>query len=170
MYRAKDGRKIVVRRATREDVEPAARLWQALADERRYIAAERVSNEQKDRWTKSIDDRAALWATAEVDDELVGWLSLVRYGDLEKTRHLRNLGMGVARAFRGIGVGTALMDYAIKWARRKRVEKIVLSVFSTNHRAAGLYRKFGFVAEGVRKKQFVINGKYVDEVLMGLFL
>lgn len=66
-------------------------------------------------------------------------------------------------------MGTALMDYAIKWARRRRVEKIVLRVFSANSRAAELYFKFGFVAEGVRKK-FMADGKCVDEALMGLFL
>jgi hypothetical protein len=107
---------------------------------------------------------------AEIDGEVVGWLSLARYGDLEKTKHVRNLGMGVAGAVRSIGIGTALMDYAVRLARRKKVEKIVLSVFSTNKVARGLYGKFGFVHEGTREKQFLIDGRYVDEIMMGLFV
>lgn len=170
MYRAEDGRKITVRRATRSDINPFATLLQALADEGKYIAAERVNQEQKDRLAKSVDDPRVLLAVAEVGGALAGTLSLGNYGGLEKTKHLRNLGMGVAKRFRGIGVGTALMDYAIRWARRKKVKKIVLSVFSTNRRAMRLYLKFGFVSEGVRKKEFVIDGRYVDEILMGLFI
>jgi RimJ/RimL family protein N-acetyltransferase len=169
VYQAKDGRTITVRRAVRKDIRPAAELWQGLADERRYIATERVTREQRSRWAKSIDDPSALWAMAEVNGELAGWLSLARYGDLKKTRRLRNLGMGVAKQFRGIGVGTALMDYAIGWARHKKVEKIALSVFSTNRKAVGLYKKFGFESEGVRRKQYKTDGRYVDEVMMGLF-
>lgn len=107
---------------------------------------------------------------AEIDGKLVGSLSLARYGNLKKTEHVRSLGMGVAEAYRGKGVGIALMDYAIKWARGRKLDKIGLSVFSTNKRAIRLYEKFGFAREGVRKKQFRIDGRYVDEIMMGLLL
>lgn len=168
-YEGKDGKRITVRKATRRDVAPAAELWQSLADERRYIATERVSREQRARWAKWVDDGGILWAMAEMDGRLVGSLSLARLGDLEKTKHVRALGMGVRKGFRGAGVGTALMDYALRWAREKRVKKVVLSVFSTNKEAIRLYEKFGFVSEGVRRKQFVIEGGYVDEIMMARF-
>lgn len=41
---------------------------------------------------------------------------------------------------------------------------------ATNKKATGLYQKFGFVPEGIRKKQFLIDGRYVDEVMMALFV
>ena len=171
MYRTEDGKRILLRRATRRDIRDIVRLWQALADERKYIGTDRVTVEQKSRWVKSIRDRGVLWVLAELESDLVGSLSLARYRDSEKTRHVRNLAMGVAREYRGMGVGTALMDYAVRWARRQRsVKKIVLSVFSTNTKAIALYRKFGFAYEGRRKKQFLIQGKYVDEIMMGRFM
>jgi len=170
MYRRKDGKRIAVRRVTRRDIDSIVKLWQAFADERRYIATDRVTVEQKKRWVKSIHDRGVLWVLAEMQGELVGSLSLARNRDSEKTKHLRNLAMGVAREYRGMGVGTALMDYAISWARQRNVKKIILSVFSTNRKAIALYEKFGFATEGTRKKQFLINGKYVDEVMMGRFM
>ena len=171
MYRTKDGRRIIIRRATRRDVGSAVKLWQALADEREYIATEHVSLEQRWRWTRSIHDPHVLWAVARVGDKLAGTLTLSPYyGDLKKTRHVRNLGMGVAKEFRNNKVGTALMDYALRWAGNKHARKIVLSVFSTNRKAIRLYEKFGFANEGVRRKAFLIDGKYVDEIMMGRFV
>jgi RimJ/RimL family protein N-acetyltransferase len=170
VYETDDGRRIIVRKILRPDVKAGAKLWQALADERIYIATERVSREQKARWVKPIDDPKVLWVMAEIGGELVGSLSLARYGNLEKSKHVRPLCVGVSKAFRGKGVRRALMDYAIKWARRKKSVKIGLSVFSTNTAAIRMYEKFGFVREGVMKKQLRIMGRYVDEVAMGKFL
>jgi len=170
MNRTEDGKRIVLRRVTRRDIGSIARLWQALADERRYIASDRVTVEQKNRWVKSIHDRGVLWVLAEIEGEPAGSLSLARHRDSEKSKHVRGLAMGVARKYRGMGVGTALMDYAVRWARVRKVKKIVLSVFSTNRKAIALYKKFGFTIEGTRKKQLLIHGKYVDEIMMGRFI
>jgi len=170
MYRTKDGKRIVLRRVTRGDIDNIVRLWQALADKGRYIATDRVTVEQKNRWIKSLHDRGVLWVLAEIEGQLAGSLSLARHHDSEKTKHVRSLAIGIAREYRGMGVGSALMDYAVRWARKRKVKKIVLSVFSTNKRATALYKKFGFAVEGTRKKQFLIHGKYVDEVMMGRFM
>jgi RimJ/RimL family protein N-acetyltransferase len=119
---------------------------------------------------KGIGDRGVLWVLAEIEGELVGSLSLARHRDSEKSKHVRSLAMGVAKEYRGMGVGTVLMGYAIRWARQRKVKKIVLSVFSTNRKAIALYEKFGFTREGNRRRQFLIDGKYVDEIMMARFL
>ena len=168
--RTKDGRRLVVRRARPADLHAIVRNMQAVADEDVYIWTERVSDDQKASISKTIGDPKALMAVAEVDGRQVGYLTLRRYGDARKTRHLRNLGMAVVDGYRSAGVGAALMDHAISWARKKGVEKIVLSVFSSNDRAKALYDKSGFVVEGTLKGQQKIRGEYVDEVVMGLHL
>jgi len=171
VYRTKDGRRISVGMANPGELDSYVRFWQALADERKYIATEQVSPEQKRGWRRGISSRRVLWAVAKMDGELAGILTLSSYyGRLKKTEHVKVLGMGVAKAFRGRGVGSALIDYGIRWARSRGVEKIVLSVFSTNRKAIGLYEKFGFKHEGTRKKAFLIDGRYVDEVMMGRFV
>jgi RimJ/RimL family protein N-acetyltransferase len=50
------------------------------------------------------------------------------------------------------------------------LENISLRVFSTNKRAIGLYQKFGFESEGAIKRQYKLEGEYVDEVFMRKFL
>ena len=91
-------------------------------------------------------------------------------GEASKSRHVVGLGMSILKEYRGIGIGSAMMDYMISWAKEKGYKKISLSVFSTNQPAINLYRKFGFEIEGVKKMEFKINGEYVDEILMALFL
>ena len=170
MQKKRDGRAVSVRKVRRGDSNSVFRLWEDIADERKFVVTEHVSPERKQRWISSINDSGVLWVLAEVDGRLAGTLTLSRYGNLEKTKHLRDLEIGVAKPFRGIGVGTALMGYAIKWAGKNRVKKVILSVFSTNKKALALYKKFGFVHEGTRKGQYLIDGEYVDEVVMGTFV
>jgi RimJ/RimL family protein N-acetyltransferase len=44
--------------------------------------------------------------------------------------------------------------------------RIQLEAFATNARAIALYRKVGFVDEGVRRQALCIDGVFIDEVLM----
>ena len=95
---------------------------------------------------------------------------LVR-GKFEKNKHVGFLGISILKEFRKIGIGTAMMKYIMEWARRQKgLEKVSLTVFSTNEAAINLYRTFGFQIEGISKKQYKIEGKYIDETIMGKFL
>ena len=169
------GKKVVVRRAVSSDLEEYAKNVQSVADEGSYILTERVTPERKAAFRKSFRDMGALVLVAEVEvrgrKRIVGSLALGRYGDADKAKHVRVLGMQVIKGYREVGIGTKLMDRALEWARKRPdVEKIVLGVFSNNPRALHLYQKFGFEVEGVRKRHYHIEGEQVDEIDMALFL
>ncbi len=51
------------------------------------------------------------------------------------TRHVASLGMSVAADRRGKGVGSALLEGCIRWAKTVGVEKLALSVYPDNDRA-----------------------------------
>ena len=91
---------------------------------------------------------------------------------LEPSRHgFAELGMVVAREWRGRGVGSALLAAAIERARADGVHKLSLEVFPHNEAGIALYRKFGFVEEGRRVKQYRrASGELWDSVVMGLLL
>jgi RimJ/RimL family protein N-acetyltransferase len=81
------------------------------------------------------------------------------------------IGMAIAREWRGRGVGSALMEAGIEWARGRGLHKLCLSVFPHNDAGIALYRKFGFVEEGRRVKQIRRqSGELWDTVEMGLLL
>ena len=82
-----------------------------------------------------------------------------------------DLGLLVDAAWRGRGVGSALVQSGIDWARAQGLHKLSLEVFPTNTAAIALYRKFGFVEEGLRTKQYRrASGELWDSVVMGLAL
>jgi RimJ/RimL family protein N-acetyltransferase len=72
----------------------------------------------------------------------------------------------VALEWRGQGVGRALLDAAVDWAREAGVRKLELHVFPWNERAIALYERFGFEREGYRKGHYRRGDEDVDAVLM----
>ena len=55
-------------------------------------------------------------------------------------------------------------------ARAAAFERIELTVYGRNIRAAALYRKVGFVLEGTRIRGKKLDGDYDDVHMMGLLL
>jgi RimJ/RimL family protein N-acetyltransferase len=151
-----------IRPARDDDRLPLAVLFAAVAEERNGIATEPPVD---------VEARAASWTidgtlVAVAGTEVVGSLHLdqSRFGFAE-------IGMAVAREWRGRGVGSALLGAAIEWARERGLHKLSLGVFAHNAAAIALYRKFGFVEEGRRIKHYRrANGELWDSVEMGLLL
>jgi putative acetyltransferase len=104
---------------------------------------------------------------ADGTPELVGLAGLHPTGPALRRRHAVSLGITVAAHAHGQGVGTtlmaALMDYADHWAAVLRTE---LTVYADNHRAIGLYQRFGFVQEGLHRGYALREGHYVDALSM----
>jgi ribosomal protein S18 acetylase RimI-like enzyme len=79
--------------------------------------------------------------------------------------------MAVAREWRGLGVGSALLAAAVERARAHGLHKLSLAVFPHNEAAIALYRRFGFVEEGRRVEHFRrASGELWDAIEMGLLL
>ena len=118
-----------------------------------------------------VGARAASWTIDETlvavtEDEVIGSIHVGRSG-----HGFGEVGMTVAREWRGRGVGSALLAAAIEWAREQGLHKLSLGVFAHNAAGIALYRKFGFVEEGRRVKQYRRqNGELWDAIDMGLLL
>jgi RimJ/RimL family protein N-acetyltransferase len=137
--------------------EPGAWLltsdgWRSVADERRYLRA-----------LRRFPDAAVY--VADDDGEIVGRLSLAR-DPHPASRHVADLGLMVAATHRRRGLGTALLEQAVAWAREADVRKLELHVFPWNEPAIRLYEAFGFEREGVRRNHYLREGEYVDALLM----
>jgi len=104
---------------------------------------------------------------AVLDDQVVGLAGLHPVGPAIRRRHAMSLGITVAKASQGQGVGQALMtgllDYADNWAQILRIE---LTVYHDNAKAIRLYERHGFEHEGVLKAYALRNGAYEDVVTM----
>jgi RimJ/RimL family protein N-acetyltransferase len=86
-------------------------------------------------------------------------------------RHCAILGISVRADYRGQGVGRALMERAIAWARESgAITRIELQVLARNAIAIRLYEKLGFQHEGHHPRAFYRDGQYLDDITMGLLL
>lgn len=69
----------------------------------------------------------------------------------------------------GKGYGTDAMQVLIKFIfNEMNINKIKLQVFSFNERAIKCYEKCGFMVEGVLRQEIFRNGRYHDDIVMGL--
>ena len=127
-------------------------MWRGVAEERRYLRAVRRHPD------------AAVFVV-EADGEVVARLSLAR-DPHPASRHVADLGLMVAAPYRRRGIGRALLEQAVRWARECGVRKLELHVFPWNTPALRLYESFGFVQEGVRRGHYVRDGEEVDAILM----
>jgi RimJ/RimL family protein N-acetyltransferase len=150
-------------RPTREDDRlPLAQLYAEVAEERIYIGGEPPVD---------LEARAASWSldgdfVAEAEGRIIGGIHI------GASRHgFGEIGMMIAKDWRGRGVGSALVEAAIAWAREQGLHKLVLDVFPHNEAAIALYRKYGFVEEGRRARQYRrADGELWDALQMGLLL
>ena len=131
-------------------------MWRSVSDERRYL-----------RTVQRHSDAAVF--VAEDDGEVVARLSLSR-DPHPASRHVADLGLMVASAHRRRGVGRALLEEAVAWARGAGIRKLELHVFPWNEPALALYEAFGFEREGLRRRHYLRDGEEVDAVLMAYFL
>jgi ribosomal protein S18 acetylase RimI-like enzyme len=100
--------------------------------------------------------------------ELCGYVRLVHPTPLACNAHVLQInGFAVAEHARGRGVGRLLLRAVRAEAARRGARRITLRVLSHNAPARALYEADGFAVEGVLPGEFFLDGKYVDDVLMG---
>mgnify|MGYP005749085383 CR=1 FL=1 len=104
-------------------------------------------------------------------ETLVGIVTFFRETGL-KTKHKANVyGMYVAPEARGKGVAKHLMQELINKAKEiDGVEQLLLTVVQDNVSAKKLYNSLGFEVYGVERNALKVNGEYLDEDWMVLFL
>jgi len=162
---------ITIRRATTKDAAAYARI---MGDPEVLANLMQLPYTSEELWQQRLADNNTpgkhdLSIVAERGGEVVGSAGLHPVERLRR-RHCAMLGISVASAAQGQGVGHALMkalcDYADGWAQILRIE---LTVFADNERAIRLYERCGFVHEGRHRGYALRAGAYIDVLSMARF-
>lgn len=120
---------------------------------------------------KAVSDPQHLRLVAIGGESIVGTLDFAAPGK-RRIRHRGRFGIAIAAEWRGRGIGTALINAMISWARgHPHIEKIRLGVLAKNTRAITLYERLGFAEEARRAGEFVLgDGTYCDDVMMCMWV
>ena len=156
-----------VRVAAPSDAAGIIKCMQSVMSEKIYLVSEiylYTERGQKDM-LRNPDD---LTLVSLIDREVVGTMNILR-GFYKKNRHTGSLGIAVEAAHRGKGLGRRMIEEGIEWCRESGVSKLNLEVFSSNVGAISLYERMGFTIEGERKGQFLVDGQFVNDVLMTIY-
>ncbi|HET7867218.1 MAG TPA: GNAT family N-acetyltransferase [Burkholderiaceae bacterium] len=156
---------VTIRRASPKDAAAYARI---MGDPAVFPGLLQMPYADEEGWRTRLAEGCApgktdLLIVAEQGGEVVGSAGLHPAGPMLRRRHAMFLGISVAPAMQGQGVGSALMaalvDYADRWAQVLRLE---LTVFTDNLPAIALYRRFGFQVEGTHRAYALRDGAYAD--------
>ncbi len=99
------------------------------------------------------------------EEQIIGMVVL--RGELETQD--TTVGLYVDHAWRSAGVGQALMEHAIQWARDvETIQHITLHVYESNTVAVQLYEKLGFLHEKRHDRAYYQNGQYIAMLQMRL--
>lgn len=160
---------LVIRRVVPDDAEAVARIYAEPGVQSNLLQMPYPSlqalREVLGEW--QARGRADIHLVAVRDGAVVALAGLDPVGTQLRRRHVVGLGMAVARAAQGQGVGKALMqalmDYADQWAQVLRIE---LNVYTDNAAAIALYQRFGFRVEGTHRGYALRDGAYADVLAM----
>jgi ribosomal protein S18 acetylase RimI-like enzyme len=124
-------------------------------------------NQRRDSPFFTSDDPPAGHLVCEIDGAVVGYIKLRPSTPLPENAHVVGVfGLAVTPSAQGLGAGSALLTAAEQRARANGARKLSLRVLGTNEAAIRLYERLGFQREGVLREEFLVNGAYVDDVLM----
>lgn len=128
---------------------------------------------EREFWIASISESDDCFTlVVECEGKIVGLLESRIREHPRLNSHVLRFYLSIVKELWGKSLGTKLLEIMIKWAKSEpKIEKISLSVLSSNLRALGLYQRMGFVEDGRKKKEYQLpDGSYADEVYMAMFL
>jgi phosphinothricin acetyltransferase len=185
-----------VRLATPDDAPAICRIYnQGIEDRVATLETELRTPEERRRWLTSrsarhpviVAEPAPTISTPEISTperagearepaspidareparSIAGWGSLNVYNPREAYRFVADFSIYVDRAWRGKGVGDVMLARLVELAREHGFHKMVLSAFPTNTGGMALYTKHGFRTVGIFKEQGVLDGRWVDTIVM----
>jgi len=155
------------RPAAPEDAAAICRIYnQGIEDRVATLETELRTPEERREWLVNRSPRHPVIVAENGAGEVVGWGSLNVFNAREAYRFVADLSVYVERGWRGKGVGSALLARLIELARQHDFHKMVLSAFPSNAAGIALYTKHGFRTVGVYREQGLLDGRWVDTVVM----
>lgn len=138
-------------------MSPGIPYLYTLEDEQKWF--ERVSGASKDNYDFAIETLG--------DNKYIGGCGI---NSVDWKNRVATIGIFIGdKNYWGKGYGSDAINILIKFIfEQMNMHKISLHVFSYNERAIKCYEKCGFVKEGIMREEIFFDGRYYDDIAMGL--
>jgi L-amino acid N-acyltransferase YncA len=157
---------VEIRNAAPSDAAAIAAIYnQGIIDRIATLETEERTPEERSAWLAARGPRNPV-LVAERDGAIVGWGSLNQFSPRKAYDFVADFSVYVERAWRGKGVGSALLRALVTRAKQLGYHKLVLAAFPWNAGGMALYQKYGFRTVGIYKEQGLLDGKWVDTIIM----
>jgi phosphinothricin acetyltransferase len=157
---------LTTRDAAAGDAAAIAEIYnQGIADRQATLETEPRSAEERQTWLAERDTRHPVLIALDAG-HVVGWASLNRFNPRAAYDHVADLSVYVDRDQRGHGIGHVLLSALEERARQIGYHKLVLAAFPTNTAGRKLYERRGFREVGTYREQGLLDGRWVDVLLM----
>lgn len=125
-----------------------------------------TAEEQKKNIENLLQKNNQMIFVAEDNGSIVGYLMCIG-GQFKMTEKTAIIVVGILQSYVGKHIGTMLFEVMEDWAKSAGIHRLELKVDDGNESAMALYKKMGFVVEGITKDSTFVDGKYRDAYLMG---
>ena len=172
----KNGKSLILKSPTPEDAEKLLKhlrnvfhqYYQNMNSPKNYWDNYSVEEESK-ILTEFAASSSNFMISAFDGDRIVGNLGCFGMPK-EFLKFNARIGMGLEQEFHNMGLGTALLNYAIETAKKNEFHRLELQVRTFNETGIALYEEVGFRQVGVLKEVAFIDGVFYDEFLYEMIL
>ena len=145
-----------------------AKLRNKISDEAEHVIAKR--GERKDIGVLILaqillSKRRTHTFLAWDRSKAVGYVSII-FAKFRKFQGNAYLTIAVSASHRNQGIGSQLMDTAESFAKSLGKRRMELEVFGKNTKAIGLYKKRGYIIEGIKKNAVLDDNGFDDVIIM----
>jgi len=163
----KDGKEIIIRPLSSQDLDALMKFYRGLPPEdRRYLRVDVTNREVVSQRIKLAEEGLVHRLIALDKKEIVADGALEMSGE-EWRRHQAEIRVIVARPFRRLGLGTAMIRELYFLAAAKNVEKIVAKMMRPQKAAQKIFRRLGFREEALLPDYVKdLSGKTQDLLVM----
>jgi len=157
---------LVLRPAVAGDADAICRIYnQGIEDRQATLETTLRTPDERRVWLEGRGSRHPV-LVAERGGAVVGWASLNAFNPRACYDHVGDFSLYVERGARGGGIGRRLLEALIGEARTLGYHKLVLAAFPHNEAGGALYARCGFRTVGIYREQGMLDGNWVDVILM----
>ncbi|AXF57505.1 arsinothricin resistance N-acetyltransferase ArsN1 family A [Salicibibacter kimchii] len=157
---------IQTRHAKEEDLPEILDIYnQGIHDRIATLDTDEKDMPMMEAWFREREETSPV-VIAEKQDTIVGWASLLPFSSRYVYRKVATLSVYVTRQERGNGIGKLLLSAIEAAAKDAALHKIVLFSLPSNKQGHRLYASAGYREVGVMKEQGMMDGEYIDIVVM----